>query len=83
MYMYVFMLHSLCLYVCLVANVVHYILFRVKFVAARDGLLPSFLSGVHNKYRTPLPAIVVSVSLEATYIRIYPALKYCRGKGQP
>ena len=39
------------------------VLFRVKFVAARDGLLPSFLCGVHNTYRTPLPAIVVSVSL--------------------
>ena len=41
-----------------------YCCFRVKFVAARDGLLPSFLSGVHNAYRTPLPAIVVSVSIK-------------------
>ena len=39
------------------------IISRVKFVAARDGLLPSFLSGVHNTYHTPLPAIVVSVSI--------------------
>ena len=44
---------------------------RVKFVAARDGLLPSFLSGVHNKYRTPLPAIVVSVSLKAQITHTY------------
>ena len=37
-------------------------IFRVKFVAARDGLLPSFLCGIHNTYNTPLPAVVVSVS---------------------
>ena len=31
-------------------------------MAARDGLLPSFLCGIHNTYNTPLPAVVVSVS---------------------
>ena len=58
-----------CVFVCVPHNL------RVKFVAARDGLLPSFLCGVHNKYRTPLPAIVVSVSFSSymytAYIHVY------------
>lgn len=38
-------------------------MFRLKLVAARDGLLPSFLSGIHNDFYTPLPAILVQVCM--------------------
>ncbi|XP_064393081.1 b(0,+)-type amino acid transporter 1-like [Halichondria panicea] len=34
---------------------------RVSFVAARDGMLPAFLSGLHTSYQTPLPAIILHV----------------------
>ena len=67
-------MHVRTLYVCLCVCTYEldydvtraHIFSRVKFAAARDGLLPSFLSGVHNTYHTPLPAIIVSVSLIVT-----------------
>lgn len=34
---------------------------RITFSAARDGLLPHFLSGIHKDFKTPLPAIIVIV----------------------
>lgn len=34
---------------------------RVTFTAARDGLLPEFLSGIHRDFKTPLPAIFMLV----------------------
>ena len=38
-------------------------MFRLKLVAGRDGLLPTFLSGIHNDFYTPLPAILVQVHM--------------------
>ena len=35
---------------------------RATFGAAKDRLLPDFLSGLHAKYRTPIPAIIFMVS---------------------
>ena len=35
---------------------------RLIFGAARDRLLPDFLSGLHTKYKTPVPAIILLVS---------------------
>ena len=35
---------------------------RVVFVAAREGHLPEFLSGVHVTARTPIPAVLMQVS---------------------
>ena len=40
-------------------------------MAARDGLLPSFLCGIHNTYNTPLPAVVVSVSDDLNLNNMY------------
>ena len=34
---------------------------RVIFVAAREGHLPDFLSGLHVTARTPVPAIIMQV----------------------
>ena len=36
---------------------------RATFGAAKDRLLPDFLSGLHAKYRTPIPAIIFMVSV--------------------
>ena len=47
-------------------------MFRLKLVAARDGLLPTFLSGIHNDFYTPVPAILIQVSkYVCMYIRTY------------
>ena len=35
---------------------------RLIFGAARDHLLPDSLSGLHTKYKTPVPAIILLVS---------------------
>ena len=35
---------------------------RVLFVAAREGHLPDFLSGLHATAKTPVPAIILQVS---------------------
>ena len=35
---------------------------RQIFGAARDRLLPDSLSGLHTKYKTPVPAIILLVS---------------------
>lgn len=35
---------------------------RVVFVAAREGHLPDFLSGLHVTAKTPVPAIILQVS---------------------
>jgi len=49
--------------------------FRLKLVAARDGLLPTFLSGIHNDFYTPVPAILVQVCMfvhvfKSRYVKI-------------
>ena len=44
------------------ANLSIYASSRLIFGAARDGLLPEFLSGLHTKYKTPVPALVLLVS---------------------
>ena len=35
---------------------------RVMFVAAREGALPEALSGMHNRFKTPAPALIFQVS---------------------
>ena len=47
---------------------IYLLCFRLKLVAARDGLLPSFLSGIHNDFYTPLPAVLIQV---CTYAHNY------------
>ena len=44
------------------ANGAIYITSRLIFGAARDHLLPEFLSSLHTKFRTPVPAIILLVS---------------------
>ena len=39
------------------------LLCRLRMVAGRDGLLPTFFSGIHNKYVTPVPALLLQVSV--------------------
>ncbi len=34
---------------------------RITFSAARDGLLPEFLSGIQKNFKTPLPATLMLV----------------------
>ena len=34
---------------------------RLIFGAAREGLLPDCLSGLHTKYKTPVPALILLV----------------------
>ncbi len=34
---------------------------RLMFVAARDGLFPQALSGLHRTYKTPVPAVMIMV----------------------
>ena len=46
---------------CNILAYIHTCISRLKLVAARDGLLPTFLSGIHNDFCTPLPAILVQV----------------------
>ena len=36
--------------------------FRKLFVASRDGIMPDLFGGVHNHYRTPIPAVLCIVS---------------------
>ena len=43
------------------ANGSIYISSRLIFGAARDSLLPDFLSGLHVKYKTPIPALIFLV----------------------
>ena len=43
------------------ANMSVYSSSRLIFGAARDHLLPDFLSGLHTKYRTPIPALILLV----------------------
>ena len=43
------------------ANLSIYQSSRLTFAAARDGVLPDFLSGLHTKYKTPVPALVLLV----------------------
>ena len=52
-------------------------MFRLKLVAGRDGLLPTFLSGIHNDFYTPLPAILVQVHI---YIHENTGCGYCNYK---
>ena len=35
---------------------------RLIFAAARDGMLPEALSGLHKTKKTPVPAIILQVS---------------------
>ena len=35
---------------------------RILFVTAREGQAPKFLSGLHSSAKTPVPAILVTVS---------------------
>ena len=35
---------------------------RIIHSSARDGLLPKMFSGVHNSYKTPVPAVLLVVS---------------------
>ena len=39
-----------------------YVLFRLVYVAARDGLLPRFLAMIYVKRFTPLPSLFFTVS---------------------
>ena len=50
------------------------IVHRLKLVAARDGLLPTFLSGIHNDFYTPLPAILVQVCISMCCICVHVAM---------
>ena len=34
---------------------------RLALVAAREGSLPEVLSYIHNKFKTPVPAIILQV----------------------
>ncbi len=36
---------------------------RLMFAAARDGLFPQALSGLHRTYKTPVPAIMLQVQI--------------------
>ena len=47
---------------------------RLIFGAARDSLLPDCLSGLHTKYKTPVPALFFLVS---SLIIVYVVLFYC------
>ena len=44
------------------ANGAIYTASRSTFGAARDHLLPDFLSGLHTEYKTPVPALIFMVS---------------------
>ena len=44
---------------------------RVIFVAAREGHLPDFLSGVHGTARTPIPAILMQVSHKNVVVNVW------------
>ena len=45
------------------ANASIYASSRLIFGAARDRLLPDCLSGLHTKYKTPVPAIILLVGV--------------------
>ena len=45
------------------ANGSIYITSRLIFGAARDHLLPEFLSSLHTKFRTPVPALILLVGV--------------------
>ena len=36
---------------------------RLTYVAGRDGMLPALFSGLHTDYKTPIPAILLHVSV--------------------
>ena len=36
---------------------------RLALVAAREGSLPEVLSCIHNKFKTPVPAIILQVCM--------------------
>ena len=52
------------------ANGSVYLSSRLIFGAARDCFLPDFLSGLHNKYRTPVPALIMLVGRNQECIRV-------------
>ena len=41
---------------------------REIFVAARDGMLPEILCGVHVSFKTPMPAVLLQSVISAVYI---------------
>ena len=45
------------------ANGSIYITSRLIFGAAREQLLPEFLSSLHTKFRTPVPALILLVGV--------------------
>ena len=40
-----------------------FFLSRVIFSTARDGHIPGMFSGVHNMFKTPMPAVLLQVCL--------------------
>ncbi|XP_071495322.1 cystine/glutamate transporter-like [Diadema antillarum] len=47
---------------------------RTFFVAAREGLLPEFLSMIHIKHLTPIPAIAISLPFSMLFVLVGDAL---------
>jgi APA family basic amino acid/polyamine antiporter len=50
---------------------------RVPYAMARDGLLPRWLAGVHPRFLTPVPSLVVqgAISIALTWISTEPSWK--------
>ena len=44
-----------------------FMLSRVLFSTAHDGLIPGMFSGVHNKFKTPIPAILLQVCMHRKF----------------
>lgn len=57
----IYLYYILCITIfvnCIIFSLTH---LRTFFVAAREGLLPEFLSMIHINHLTPIPAIAISV----------------------
>ena len=57
---------------------VMYSLPRPVLVAAREGSLPEVLSCIHNKFKTPVPAIILQVLCHIIHVLNTLCLSGCR-----
>ncbi|XP_065915999.1 b(0,+)-type amino acid transporter 1-like isoform X2 [Dysidea avara] len=50
------------------ANASIFVIARLNYASAREGMLPKFLASIHTRYKTPVPALLFHATLTALLI---------------